>query len=404
MDNSAATTPTCEAASMTPSVSEDGTAPEMTEELDKDLGRLLPGPTLRGSQLGLDGKLKGELIYITTSQEFDMVLCNHDSKGKARHFFVSSEVLRLSSPRIDRELVLHAGKWRFQPGKVGEIRKVYICGCPEHSRAVHLCDYSDTDTLRRLFQILHGRSDTSLLHLDFHSVARIAVACERYECYQAFLPWKHIWVEKYWKNMLEPGYEDWIRIGEIFEVWETDELMGVLANECAYNYSHRNGVCGTHVLTRGGKEVPTNLWSQLSILDFIERRKNKIGRLIRVLKELMEALDPGNDICSLSLCVSLAYGSLIRSIKQEGLWAFVELGEPWVSSATELKEKLGRVKLHTYRDCEGTHNCPITLLKEKYEAYMKWGYASGTIVNWKSGGAPSVVVSSVALQSNGGCC
>ncbi|EGX48264.1 hypothetical protein AOL_s00080g389 [Orbilia oligospora ATCC 24927] len=180
-------------------------------------------------------KFRGERVYVIEEWKSDIILCMHGLDERIIHFFVSRDVLWLSSPVMRRLLVSHAQEYPFDAEDDME-KTCMTCECPEGSRAMHL-DNEDPEIFLKLLQIVHHKPDAGLLDANFDTIIRIAINCKKYQLHQAILPWEQIWIGKYLKHILEPGYENWLCIGEVFDVEDKlIKLIEILAEECSITY------------------------------------------------------------------------------------------------------------------------------------------------------------------------
>ncbi|KAF3282270.1 hypothetical protein TWF970_001683 [Orbilia oligospora] len=317
-------------------------------------------------------KFRGERVYVIEEWKSDIILCMHGLDERIIHFFVSRDVLWLSSPVMRRLLVSHAQEYPFDAEDDME-KTCMTCECPEGSRAMHL-DNEDPEVFLKLLQIVHHKPDAGLLDANFDTIIRIAINCKKYQLHQAILPWEQIWVGKYLKHILEPGYENWLCIGEVFDVEDKlTELIEVLAEECSITYKQQSSE-RVYVL-RYEMKVFVDLWPIKYLDRVLTERAVRVQRLTNTVKELNNILQSSQNICSQEACKNLSYGSLVRSIKAAGLWEIAEGRGSWHGSAIELSNITSRFNFMTGRNLWPDHKCHFVALKEKFKAYTREGYS-----------------------------
>lgn len=82
----------------------------------------------------------------------------------------------------------------------------------------------------------------------------------------------------------------------------------------------------------------------------MNRRLDIVRNSIENLREVLEEFGGPAYTCNNELCVDLAYGSLLRSIKRTGLWPLLSYKQTWHGSVKKLAQKLKEVHYTTIAD------------------------------------------------------
>ncbi|RVD83512.1 uncharacterized protein DFL_007898 [Arthrobotrys flagrans] len=205
-------------------------------------------------------------IQVVTKWESDFVLYAH-SNERTVDYAVTRDVLRVTSPVLRQLIEQNSEQYPTHSDENGGCCD--ICGRRKGHSTLHL-EEDDLEAFLSLLEIVHSRASHHLLDPDFDLVTRIAVACEKYGWQKAILPWKQIWIKKYLKHILEPGYEDWLRVAKIFEIEEkTTGLVDLLCEECSCLV--RDAESGRNFVKRKGKPVFTDLWPQEILGEYFQR-------------------------------------------------------------------------------------------------------------------------------------
>ncbi|KAK6519247.1 hypothetical protein TWF281_003083 [Arthrobotrys megalospora] len=319
---------------------------------------------------------KHTIFEVIAESESDFVLYTW-SEGQTFDFAVSREVLRITSPvfreLIDRTIEKDAasadgGDDSDQHSDQGSCE---YCRGKKNENSLYL-QGDDRDALLGLLQIIHCRPNSDLLDASFDLVKRVAVVCEKYQWQEAILPWKKIWIEKYLKHILEPGYEDWLRVAKVFRIEEeTTKLIEIMGNECSNLVQSRRS--GRNYVSRNGEGICTDLWPQEVLDQILKIRVTKVERLLKGVKGLTDLLYRTwfFRVCKSELCTSLAYGSLQRSIKGKQLSGVLNDYETWRGSVVELRTRITSIEFFTYSIISPDHECRINSLREQFNSYVK---------------------------------
>ncbi|RVD83513.1 uncharacterized protein DFL_007899 [Arthrobotrys flagrans] len=300
---------------------------------------------------GDSNEADSDSVITTLTEDYNLtVIVKDKSDGKIFKFRVSKDVLSISSPVLKSLIGVNippqgtsscdddSDRKAGEPVKTGQT--LFLEGHPSAFHAI--------------LSIVHFALDKkALLSIGFETFTEIALLVEKYEWGRAIQPWSDIWLKKFERYALRPGYENWLYIAKVFDTTKNVErLIALLGRQCA-SY---NGACfsrryKTHGRLSGDfwnhQVVKTDLWPNGIKNRIMVSRARRIEDLTSSLLTLVQALgSTGNSrydefLCSSGLCRGLAYGSLLRSLHANGLGlsTLSENAALWTGSAAELQEK-----------------------------------------------------------------
>ncbi|KAK6352085.1 hypothetical protein TWF730_008916 [Orbilia blumenaviensis] len=315
-----------------------------------------------------------EWINIVTPPESNFILFIH-LKKRTVAYRVMRDTVSCTSPLLRNRINWNRDRYKTSPNTIDG--SCDGCGNANGGSHLHLYDDdNDPDAVRNLLQIIHCKPDLALLNPGFDLVKRIAIVCEKYQFEESILPWRHIWTEKFLQHILDPGYEDWLRIIKIFGIEEktaklkTAELVRVLGEQCSALMTDIKS--GRVFMVRRGERVFTGLWPGKAVSEIIEQRKSRIERLASYLRNLSSILRNVRSPCGSDECANLACGSLTRSIVKQGLCGVLKSTREWDGSVEELQEKMSKITIstHCFRN-PTSRDCKIAVLKNHFVAFVK---------------------------------
>ncbi|KAK6513768.1 hypothetical protein TWF506_008204 [Arthrobotrys conoides] len=207
----------------------------------------------------------------------------------------------------------------------------------------------DPDCLLNIFRCVHFQTSDVPPTVDFEYLKSLAVICDKYDCAKALKPWLAGWLTPWHSRALDPGYEDWLFISKIFDDnRNVEELISLLAENTS-----SLSVCGSY-FRRGDLEVPTTLIPD-SILDRVVTQREKMvleitSKFCSSIKDFLHKVDLESGGCLRDGCLSLVYGSLLRSVRRSGLWPLLNDKEVWHGSVKDLKHSLQDITYITLTD------------------------------------------------------
>ncbi|EGX53246.1 hypothetical protein AOL_s00006g507 [Orbilia oligospora ATCC 24927] len=229
--------------------------------------------------------------------------------------------------------------------------------------ALHLED-DNPDCLLNLFRCTHFQYSDVPTTLDFHDLKELAIICDKYDCAQVLKPWLGNWLAPWESCVLEPGYEDWLFISKVFNhTNKVEELLSLLSN-----VSSSLSTCGSY-FKRAERDVSVEMIPKPMLDIIIERRDTTVKTLTEGARSTVELLlDSNGEVskwCSNEACISLAYGSLFRSLKASGLWGLFASYQTWHGSVNDFREKLNGLKYTTINE----HVVSSLFTVESYDRY-----------------------------------
>ncbi|KAF3182204.1 hypothetical protein EYR41_010670 [Orbilia oligospora] len=332
------------------------------------------GSTGFGPELALQGLSENAHAYYNTTrsrlpeisvdysftEDCDLVLVIHSPHSPIVRYAVSKEVLSVSS-RVLRPLVR----------ELSEYRLVMVAG----KRLGYLEMTGHPEAFRIILSILHFNPASDIRDINFKTFTRITYLSEMYQWQGVLEVWNNIWLDKYEPHALEPGYEDWLYIADIFgRNNPVESLVTRLGKEC-YSMEH-GAMLNRRLISRGGAHLDTSLWSQEQLRRIKVQRQLRLSHLLWSLCELHSTLSylciegrpnpnfrPENEICGSTICYCLAYGSLLRNINQAG-WetgvsSISQMLQLWKGSVRDLEQKLGDVDFDTLEAVDPGHRCSL---------------------------------------------
>ncbi|KAF3316775.1 hypothetical protein TWF173_001438 [Orbilia oligospora] len=248
-----------------------------------------------------------------------------------------------------------------------EYRRVTVAG----KRLGYLEMTEHPEAFRIILSILHFNPASDTRDINFKTFTRITYLSEMYKWQGVLEVWNNIWLDKYEPHALDPGYEDWLYIANIFDRNNpVESLVTCLGREC-YSVEH-GAMLSRRLISRGGVHLDASLWSQEQLRKIEEQRQLRLSHLFWSLYELHSTLsylciegrpNPENDICGSTICHCLAYGSLLRNINQAG-WetgvsSISQMLHLWKGPVEDLEQKLGDVDFDTLGAVDPGHRCSL---------------------------------------------
>ncbi|KAF3182632.1 hypothetical protein TWF788_005946 [Orbilia oligospora] len=324
--------------SRTPSQSETDTSSML--EVENDTEPPVFGPR-RLTRLGLSenahayysnsGSRQPEIsVDYSFTEDCDLVIVIHSPHSPIVRYAVSKEVLSVSS-RVLRPLIRELSEYRLVTVAGRRLGYLEMTGYPE--------------AFRIILSILHFNPALDIRDINFKTFTRITYLSEMYQWQRVLEVWNNIWLDKYEPHALEPGYEDWLYIADIFgRNNPVESLVTCLGKEC-YSVEH-GAMVNRRLVIRGGVHLNASLWSQ-------EQLKGRPNPNFR----------PENEICGFVICSCLAYGSLLRNTNQAG-WetgvsSISQILQLWKGSVQDLEQKLGDVDFDTLESVDPGHRCSL---------------------------------------------
>ncbi|KAK6352082.1 hypothetical protein TWF730_008913 [Orbilia blumenaviensis] len=316
------------------------------------------------------------------------IINENKSIGRISRYLVSEDVLCVSSSVLRLMFTVSAAPQRStHQGKTQRGGN-----SPMGGKILRLEGHPDA--IEIILGIIHFCPPSGLENITFGSLTRLASVVERYQWKDALQPWSNIWIKKFQKHALSPGYENWLYVAKVFcGDREVDRLVNRLADEC--------GTCGINILRYnedGTKTLPTELWPKelkYRILGLRERRLNHLNFCLTLLLAVFNytsSLDPLDHLCSNKACLDLAYGSLLRSMSVRNIpitpgYSVGTSSEDdvvpkaakfkWNRSAAELEKELKELTVDTLDVVIPSHRCSLRDLKAGFAECMERHDLSG---------------------------
>ncbi|KAK6519757.1 hypothetical protein TWF506_000056 [Arthrobotrys conoides] len=355
-----------------------------------------PDPT--NSNKSNNNKTPVKNIRIT--EEFNFVITTEkQSTGMRYNYYVSKQVLSISSPYFKSLFQQHSEKQRLQSGKLGTVEemstqfgqlsstgnKIKLQGCP--------------DAFLSILSIIHFRQslERNLRDLDFKSLTNIAFVAEKYRWVGALLPWVTLWAWRYAEAALDPGFENWLFISHVFNFKDrVDELVLLLSRQCSVD-----GAVISRSVLGAPQALNTTLWPSHLKDRILTRRQQRIDQLYSYIRILLCALRStqstqanlevcagpeesarlGSRLCSSDLCHALAFGSLVQSL--DAIDPRIAMGDKdlnWTGPAEELEQELlKKVGFSTLGSIEPEHVCNMQNLQASLTKCLKGETVSSLI-------------------------
>ncbi|KAF3250712.1 hypothetical protein TWF192_005151 [Orbilia oligospora] len=252
------------------------------------------------------------------TEDYDLiVVVRSQTDQRTFIYLVSKDILSVSSSVL-RPIIRALPAPNGILGAIATVKglkKLYIDGDPE--------------ALRVIFHILHFDADESCRDVEFNTLCQIAILADKYQWQMALQTWSEIWLLLWEKFALDPGYENWLYISEVFNsLNEVEKLVELLGKEC----------------------------SALDVEGFQPYRVN--GTQNQYLNTELWPMD------------LLTFGSLTRSIAKARLTATSRLITDWNKSAVELERKLKSLKLVTLEAVVPEHKCALQGFKSGFARYI----------------------------------
>ncbi|KAF3210905.1 hypothetical protein TWF192_000068 [Orbilia oligospora] len=307
----------------------------------------------RGELPAID--LKHTTIPIVDEANHDMTIVITFHHHRVR-YLVSKNVLSLSSPTVNQllqtnvQLELIPGVDMGQPHEINEYT-MHLNGNPKAMQAV--------------LMMLHLKGFDDLFNISFELFTEIAILCARYGWQDALRPWVRNWLDRFIKNILKPGHENWLYASKIFKCEKrVDELISTLANEVS-----TPSECGIFIFRRE-KRISKALWPAGTTDQIVQLRNAEVARLTAALRSLVNTLknDPAEcrRLCPSDNCVNHALGSLVRSVQQNNLSTLLDDYNDWPGSVVALRNNLCAISYDTLDKLTVNHTCALNLLKERF--------------------------------------
>ncbi|KAF3912297.1 hypothetical protein AA313_de0204480 [Arthrobotrys entomopaga] len=281
-------------------------------------------------------KLNGEKEAYILSPIGDVLVKLHHNNTEIR-YLVIGQILRIISPIWEKCL---------DPNSPFKCETSRYDG--QDMVALHLED-DDPNCLLILFRCTHFQYDDIPTKLDFDQLLMLATICDKYDCAKALAPWLNGWLAPWEESALKPGYEDWLFISKVFEyTGKVQELISLLAENTS-----SLSACGSY-LKRDGCNFYVDAILDPMLERIVKEREKTVVALTEGAWNTIELLlNSDGEIskwCSDEVCVSLVYGSLVRSIKASGLWVLFRDHQMWHGSVKDLRERLRRLTYTTIND------------------------------------------------------
>ncbi|KAK6519760.1 hypothetical protein TWF506_000058 [Arthrobotrys conoides] len=286
-------------------------------------------------------------------------------------YLVSKNVLSLSSTVIDQMLQTEVKLEDIAGVDMGQLQQgsewtMHLDGNPKAMQAV--------------LMMLHLKGFEDLFNISFELFIEIAILCAKYGWQDALRPWIRSWLDRFVRNVLKPGYENWLYAARVFKC---DKRVDELVSALAYEVSAPSD-CGTLIFRRE-KRISKTLWPA-SVTDQIMRLRNaEVMRLTTALRSLVNTLknDPAEcrRLCASENCINHALGSLLRSIQQNHLSVLLDDYNDWSGSVIVLRNNLAAIQYDTLDKLTSGHTCALNLLKQRFMLLVMAGVEKEDDVN-----------------------
>ncbi|KAK6513057.1 hypothetical protein TWF506_009220 [Arthrobotrys conoides] len=296
------------------------------------------------------------------TEDYDLVVSPiNGTDQQAFRYMVSKDVLSVSSSVL-RPLI------KAIPAPINDL------GASTTARTLRKLDLDgDPEALRVIFNILHFNADERCRDIEFNTLCQIAILADKYQWQRALQTWSEIWLLLWEKFALDPGYENWIYISQVFNsLNEVERLVELLGKECS-----AIGVEGLQPYRVSGTRheyLNIELWSNDLRNKIMTLRRKRIRHLCSTLCLLSRVigspetvvLESNGPLCESDSCWNIAYGSLMRSISQKRLAASSRLIKDWNKSAEELEKKLRDLAFDTLDVVVPEHKCALQGSKSRF--------------------------------------
>ncbi|KAJ6263492.1 hypothetical protein Dda_2056 [Drechslerella dactyloides] len=289
-----------------------------------------------------------EKDYMHSVSPVSDLLITLRSGAQLHRFLVSSQILRVVSP-----------VWRRYLDPETPFRRMTdvmdVDGRP-HSVMSLADDDDDPETLLSVLHVLHFSTEAVPSKVDFAQLRAFAVLCDKYDCVHILRMWSRSWLDQWAPVALEPGYEDWLFIAKVFgDERNVKELEVRLVEE-----SSSLSECGSYFL-RGGTEVPTTLIPEAVLNRVMKARTAELQRQIGLWRRFLQTFVAENSArgCQNWDCVTLSYGSLIRSVEQSGLVLIFNHAEQWHGTIRDFEDRSAGIHLANGTRFHGYGWCPV---------------------------------------------
>ncbi|EPS41617.1 hypothetical protein H072_4478 [Dactylellina haptotyla CBS 200.50] len=252
------------------------------------------------------------IIYITEDGNY----CLQVVSGCCHHkFIVSKTIISHASEKLRSEIQKAAGHPLFGDMKLLKITE----GSPEAWNVI--------------LQILHFCMDESFFNLDVRIITEITAICTRYALQNPLMTWVRLWLQQNSTKLWESDFEDWIfpaiEFGTLKD--EVEKFTQLLSDQCSALSD-----CGTRI-SRSGVLIRTECWPQSFLDSVLKMRLGKIESLLEKLGFFSDFFLKDEETlrqnCTDEACISLAYGSISRSLSKSRLLD-IRNGEQYAISLT----------------------------------------------------------------------
>ncbi|KAK6334163.1 hypothetical protein TWF696_002665 [Orbilia brochopaga] len=316
-----------------------------TEDVETDSDTTLPDTAEDTEMHALDDYEEDRLHAVSPVSDLLITL----RSGRTMHrYLVSSQILRVVSP-----------VWRRYLDPDTPFRKMtdtQEVNGRTHTVMALAADDDDPDTLLAVLAVLHFSADGVPAKIDFGQLRAFAVLCDKYDCVHVLRMWSRSWLNQWAGVALEPGYEDWLFVAKVFgDERNVQELEARLIEE-----SSSLSECGSYFL-RSGVEVSTALIPEGVLNRIMKGRERELQRQISLWRRFLQTFVSENAArgCPNWDCVTLSYGSLIRSVEQSGLVLIFNLTEQWHGTIRDFEERSAQIHLANGTRFHGYGWCPV---------------------------------------------
>ncbi|KAF3922297.1 hypothetical protein ABW20_dc0107716 [Dactylellina cionopaga] len=240
--------------------------------------------------------------------------------------YVSAAALRNASPIWRRMLDPENGFRQLPTEKFG-------------NKELPILSLTDDDpgSVLILLKIMHYRSKTVPKTLTYEQLLDMAITCDKYDCVDVVCAWSDFWIESLLQGVevAEVGNEGWLRIGYTFRDNEgmnrvLEEVSQQIAKDCCSwdsptsNSFIRFKFNDTTVIPDSSVSISTGDTPEHILAHIWRQRVGAIGRITALLTTFYndmqlsfddEFFTPEHPLCDIPTCVSLATGSLVRSLR-----------------------------------------------------------------------------------------
>ncbi|KAK6502069.1 hypothetical protein TWF481_009880 [Arthrobotrys musiformis] len=310
----------------------------------------------------VDIDLRQVVVRVVDDANHDITIIMTHHQHRFR-YFVSRNVLSLSSPAIHQMLQTNVKLELPTGGDPGQ--------SPEESEwTLHL--EGSPQAMHVVLMMLHLKAIDGFFNISFELFTEISVLCDKYGWQDALRPWVRSWLDKFTKNVLKPGHENWLYAAKVFgSDKKVKELIAALAEEIS---TPNDG--GSFVFRRE-KRISKALWPEAITNQIMQLRSTEIMKLSTAIRSLVDTLKDGSAdcrrLCSSQSCIDHALGSLLRSVSQNGLSILLDTHKEWPGSVNVLRDHLSAVRFDTLEKLTPSHTCALGTLKDKYYLLVQAG-------------------------------